>query len=277
MSNPPALVSADFATSAAIRHGFYGRRGGVSSGDFASLNCSEFCGDARHSVQINRRRVADSLGGHPIFTNQQIHSNRVRSVHAHTDCAEIFAADGLVTREAGLTLGVLSADCAPLLFADPVAPVIGAAHAGWRGALSGITDTMLAAMVQLGAAPNQIQCAIGPAIQFESYRVGQEFFARFQADSPIQCERCFRRAPAAESMASGKLSEADGSNDSGDPGYYFDLPGYLRKRLAHVGITVVHTRADDTCTEARQFFSYRRSCRHGATACGRQISAIVLA
>ena len=198
MSAPPRLVGALLDAHGSIRHGFYGRRGGVSTGGFESLNCGWSSGDLPDSVAANRRRVADDLGGGGIFTNKQIHGNRVRVIEAGADPDEVFEGDGLVTREVGAALGVLVADCAPVLFADPAAAVIGVAHAGWKGALRGVTDAVIEKMTELGARPERMVCVIGPAIQAGSYRVGAELVARFETDSPVRCEACFRKDNGAD-------------------------------------------------------------------------------
>ena len=257
MSSPPSFTSTLLEAPVHIRHGFYGRQGGVSTGIFDSLNCSQFSGDSDESININRQRVADSLGGTRIFSNRQIHSNRVRVIDRRSNPDEIFEGDGLVTREAGLCLGVLGADCVPVLFADPDEPIIGAAHVGWKGALLGVTDAVIDKMMALGARRDRIVCAVGPAIQVGSYQVGPEIVARFQADSPVQCEDCFRR-------------------DDNDASYYFDLPQYVQKRLTQAGIESRDVLPHDTYQDELRFFSYRRSCHRGETGYGRQIGAIML-
>ena len=265
MPTPPRLTSALFVASGSIRHGFYGRRGGVSTGIFDSLNCSPRAGDLPASVAANRRRVADALGGVRMFTNTQVHGNRVRIVEAGTDPDAVFEGDGMVTREAGLGLGVLAADCAPVLFADPEASVIGAAHAGWRGALLGVTDAVIEKMTHLGARPERMVCAIGPAIQFGSYQVGPEFAERFRAESPLPCADCFRGSKTGD-------GHADGHNID----LRFDLPRYLQMRVAHAGIAAIEALPDDTFADEARFFSYRRSCHRGEASYGRQVGAIVL-
>lgn len=266
MFAPPYFASALLESPGRIVHGFYGRIGGVSTGSYDSLNCGRFSGDSPAAVAVNRRRVAEGLGGvRPggvrLFTNKQIHGRRVRIITAGDDPDEIVEGDGLVTREAGLCLGVLTADCAPVLFADPVASVIGAAHAGWRGALLGVTDAVIEKMAELGARPQRIMCAIGPAIQAVSYRIGAEFVGRFRADSPVRCEECFRE------------DAADGNAGGGGN---FDLPHYLRKRLVRAKVASLEALAGDTFADEAQFFSCRRSCLRGEANYGRQISAIVL-
>ncbi|MDA8012093.1 MAG: polyphenol oxidase family protein [Gammaproteobacteria bacterium] len=261
-SAPPSLASAPLGALDCVRHAFYGREGGVSEGAFASLNCSPFAGDAPQAVRANRERVARGLGAADLFTNHQVHGARVRVIGADADPSEVVRADGLVTREARACLGVLAADCAPVLFADAQARVIGAAHAGWRGALLGVTDAVIAAMTALGARPARIVCAIGPAIQAASYRVGAPFRRRF-FDGELPCEEFF-----------GRDRGRDGDQDEG--GYFFDLPGYLRRRIARAGVAAPDVLPDDTFADSRRFFSYRRSCTQGEKDYGRQIGAIAL-
>ena len=269
MPAPPRLVGA-LLDAPPVRHGFYGRRGGVSTGVFDSLNCGPFSGDRRAAVAANRRRVADDLGVAHIFTNKQVHGNRVRIIEANADPdpGEVFEGDGLVTFDAGVGLGVLAADCAPVLFADLQARVIGAAHGGWKGALLGVTDAVIEKMTQLGARPERMVCAIGPAIQARSYRVGAEFVERLQKDSPFECADCFRR------------SEVKGGDqtDAGDGVYSFDLPRYLSTRIARAGVaaTAINALPDDTFADESRFFSYRRSCHRGEAEYGRQIGVIAL-
>lgn len=272
MHNPPFLTSALLACDT-VRHGFYGRRGGVSTAEFDSLNCNVFSDDSLDAIETNRQRVAASVGGQRIVSNKQVHGIQVRRIDANTDPDEIVEGDGLVTTEAGLCIGVLGADCAPLLFADPVARVIGAAHAGWRGALLGITDTLIDAMVEIGAEPNQIIGAIGPAIQGSSYQVGQELMEQFQAESPIPCESYFRPADADENKDL-DASTSTSANDSDR--YYFDLPGYLRMRIERMGVASIDVLPNDTFAEEQQFFSHRRNYLRGQDNSARQISAIVL-
>ena len=230
ITNPPKLISARLGAYKNIRHGFYGRA----------------AGDARAAATC--AHIINDLGGGKLFVNQQNHGVSVRVIKTAA-ADEKRRADGLVTAVPGIALGVLSADCAPVLLADGEAAVIGAAHAGWRGALAGITDAVIARMLDLGARRTRIIAAIGPAIQFNSYRVGAEFSYEFQRRSAIPCAECFRAA--------------DGVN-------YFDLPKYARLRLRAAGVTAADILAVDTFVDAG-YFSHRRD------ACGgRQLSAIVL-
>lgn len=279
----PHCASALLAAASYIRHGFYGRQGGVSGGEFASLNCAADCGDRPDAVAANRRLVAGDLGVARICLNRQVHSARTRIIAAadlvdsdtadtmdsadsvlaipadpDTDLAHpLPPADALVTRETGVALGVLTADCAPVLLVDPVAGVIGAAHAGWRGALLGVVEAVVEGMVALGGCPNRMVAAVGPAIQCRSYSVGGEFHARFRAESPISCAACFQR--------------------HGD-GYRFDLPHYVRLRIARTGVPerAIEVLADDTFAD-ETLFSHRRSRLRGEAGGGRQLAAIALA
>jgi polyphenol oxidase len=162
----------------------------------------------------------------------------------------------MVTNRPGLCLGILTADCVPLLFADPVAGVIGAAHAGWKGALGGIAEATVTAMCRLGAEPNRIRAAIGPAIQQASYEVGPEFPARFAETDPASLR--FFRGPA------------------GDGRHRFDLPGFVASRLAMLGLAQIGNCGLDTCADEARFFSYRRATLRGEPDYGRQISVVAL-
>ena len=242
-----------------IRHGFFTREGGVSEGIFASLNCGLGSGDDADSVAENRRRAlaALQLAGDRLATCYQVHSAGVVVVDAAWPPAERPRADALVTRRRGVALGILTADCAPVLFADAEAGVIGAAHAGWRGALSGVLEATVAAMAGLGAAPARIHAGIGPCIAQPSYEVGPEFPAPFLAADPANAG-FFRAAPRAGH-------------------FLFDLAGYAARRLSLLGLGRVERTGGDTAAEAERFFSYRRTCLRGEKDYGRELSAICLA
>ena len=242
-----------------IRHGYFTRQGGVSSGIYASLNCGPGSGDGGDNVQENRSRVAQALGVEPrrLLTVRQMHSAKVVSGERPWGANGGPEADALVTAEPGLAIAVLTADCAPVLLCDPEAHVVGAAHAGWRGALSGVLEAVVAAMEELGARPERIVAAIGPAISKEAYEVGSEFRDRFVAEDP-------------ESQPFFAVDET-----SGEP--HFDLPAYVADRLARAGIPSVTDLGHCTYCDETRFFSYRRAQHHGETDYGRQISAIVLA
>jgi YfiH family protein len=252
------LKSSVLPSSDRIAHGFFGRTGGVSKGIFVSLNCGPGSGDVRADVIANRRRVADTLSPHAeLLTLYQVHSGAAVTVTAPWALGEGPQADAMATNVPGLALGILTADCAPVLFADAEARVIGAAHAGWKGALSGVTDAAIAAMETLGARRDRIAAAIGPCISQANYEVGAEFRARF-ADAAPGNARWF--VP----------SDRDGH-------YRFDLEGYVAARLE--AASLAHVERVSACTYAREddFFSFRRATHRGEKDYGRQVSAIVLA
>ncbi len=186
---------------------------------------------------------------------QQIHSRDIHLVDTAFAAEQVAQGDGMVSLERGIGLGVLGADCAPVLFADPVAGIVGAAHAGWKGAVSGVTDAVIDAMEGVGAAVENISAAIGPAIQKQSYEVGVEFARTFAGLSSIECARFF--------------VEREGS-------VYFDLPGYIEERLIQRGITNPDVIAEDTCAQSEKFFSYRRICHQNGKFYGRQTGVISL-
>ncbi|MFQ5785530.1 MAG: peptidoglycan editing factor PgeF [Alphaproteobacteria bacterium] len=254
------IVRADVLDAAeGVRHGFFTRLGGVSDGPFASLNCGYGSDDAPARVTENRLRAAARLGldETALCTVHQCHSNRCVTADAPWPRGAAPRADGLATNRPGIALGVLTADCAPVLFADPAAGVIGAAHAGWRGALGGVIETTVAAMNALGAEAGRTVAAVGPCIGPASYEVGPEFHAAFCKDAAANA------ALFAPSQRAGH--------------HLFDLPGYVVRRLAALGLAHVATTAHDTCAEPERFFSYRRVRRAGESSYGRLLSAIVLA
>ena len=241
-----------------IRHGFLTRQGCSSTGAYESLNCGFGSGDEAPIVAANRARALEILGlsGLPLVTVYQIHSPAVAVVEQPWPHSDNPKADALVTDRPGICLGVLSADCVPLLFADAEAGVIGAAHAGWKGALAGVAEATIAAMGRLGAEQRRIRVAIGPAIQPESYEVGPEFPGPFAAADPDSL-RFFSSAARA-----GR--------------YQFDLPGYLEARLAGLGLGAIGNTRLDTCSDAARFFSYRRATLRREPDYGRQISLVAL-
>jgi YfiH family protein len=252
-------VTAPFVTAEPlgdIAHGFFGRRGGVSTGGLASLNCGLGSGDDPALIAENRRRVADAvLPGGALTGVYQVHGNRCRIVDGAADLAARPEADALATRTPGVLLGILTADCVPVLFADRDAGVVGAAHAGWKGALAGVTDATLAAMESLGARRANIAAAIGPCIARASYEVDAAFVQRFTADDPTN-ERFF---------AAGKPGHA-----------MFDIAAYVAARLAAAGVTRIAIGGQDTYAEAEDYFSYRRACHKEENSYGRQLSVIGL-
>jgi len=245
-----------------IRHGFFSREGGVSSGVYATLNCGLGSGDEIDNVRTNRARAAAEIDVEPgsLLTCYQIHSAEVVEVEAPWPHDTRPKADAMVTRRPGIGLGILTADCAPVLLADAQARVIGAAHAGWRGALTGVIGATVAAMVKLGADPKRIVAGTGPCIAQRSYEVGPEFPAPFLAADPGN-EILF--APCAAAAARGETK------------YLFDLRGFVASELGKAGVAQSYDLPHDTCREER-FFSYRRTCRRGETDYGRALSAIAL-
>ncbi|MBB5711367.1 peptidoglycan editing factor PgeF [Sphingomonas xinjiangensis] len=239
-----------------VAHGFLGRRGGVSEGVHAGLNVGTGSQDDPAVVEENRRRARDAvLPGSTLVTLYQVHSADAVTVLSPFEERLRPRADSLVTNRPGLALGILTADCAPVLFADRQAGVIGAAHAGWKGAIGGVTDSTLAAMEALGARRERVAAAIGPCIARASYEVDESFFRRF-ADAEPENERFF----------------ADGK-----PGHFrFDLEAYVAHRLAAAGVKTVEMLGLDTYGDADRFFSYRRATHRGEPDYGRQISIIGL-
>jgi len=239
-----------------VAHGFLGRRGGVSTGLVAGLNVGTGSADDPQAIAENRRRAAEAvLPGAPLVTVYQVHSPAVATVTAPIDVAARPQADAMVTDRPGLLLGILTADCAPVLFADREAGVIGAAHAGWKGAIGGVTDATIAAMETLGAARARIAAAVGPCIAQASYEVDAGFARRFEADDPAN-ERFF---------APGRADHVQ-----------FDLEGYVAHRLAAAGIRRVELLGEDTYVQPELFYSYRRATHRGEPDYGRQISLIGL-
>ena len=256
MLNP--LHAACLTGLSGIRHGFFTREGGLSRGIYAGLNCGFGSHDDPALVAENRARVARHLGSiNPgVLTLHQIHSATARVVETDIARADLPRADGVVTRTRGLVIGTLAADCAPVLFADPVAQVIGAAHAGWRGAVGGILEATVAAMEALGAQRAQIHAAVGPCISQANYEVGPEF------EAGLVARDCANRA---------YFSHAGGASHA-----HFDLPAFVAARLRAAGIA--HGERQTPCTYANEslFFSFRRTTHRKEADYGRQISAIVL-
>lgn len=239
-----------------VRHGFLGRQGGVSTGVVAGLNVGLGAGDDAVSVTENRRRaVAAAAPGARLVTIYQVHSALCATVAEPWPENARPEADALVTDRPGLVLGIVTADCAPILLADAEAGVIGAAHAGWKGALGGVAEATVAAMERLGARRGAIAAAVGPCIAQTSYEVDDTFRARFVAVDPA-FDRFF----------------ADGR-----PGHcHFALESFVVSRLAAAGISRVEALGADTCSQPARFFSYRRSTLAGEPAYGRQFSLISL-
>ena len=241
---------------ARVPHGFAERRGGVSTGLYAGLNVGLGSDDDPGAVRRNRDLARDAvLPGSTLVTVHQVHSPDVVTVRAAIADEARPAADALVTDRPGLLLGILTADCVPVLFADLDAGVVGAAHAGWKGAIGRVTDRTIAAMEALGARRDAILCAIGPCIGRASYEVTDAFALRFE--------------------------EEDGANErfffEGRPGHrQFDIAAYVAARVAGAGVGRVELLDEDTYSQPDRFFSYRRSCHLGEADYGRQLSVIGL-
>jgi YfiH family protein len=244
------------AALAAVPHGFLGRRGGVSTGELAGLNVGFGSQDDRAAIEENRQRAIEAVApGAALATVHQVHSGDAVYVEAPWPQAERPHADAMVTDRPGILLGILTADCAPVLFADPGASVVGAAHAGWRGAVAGVTDSTIEAMERLGAKREQIVAAVGPCIAQSSYEVDDAFRDRFL--------------------------EADQANvqffipgPQGKP--HFDLAGYVAHRLRGACLAQVEVAGLDTYSDANRFYSFRRATHRGEADYGRQVSLIGL-
>ena len=254
MTPSPSPITA--SALAGLRHGFLGRAGGVSTGIHAGLNVGLGSADDRAAVAENRRRaIAAVAPGAALVTLHQIHSAEAIAVTAPFPDAARPHADALVTDRPGLALGILTADCAPILLADAQAGVIGAAHAGWKGALGGVIAATVATMTALGARPERIAAAVGPCIARASYEVDAGFLARLTADDPAN-ERFFQDGRAGH--------------------HAFDLEAYVVARLAAAGVTRIEALGLDTYADEARFFSYRRATHRGEPDYGRQIALIAL-
>jgi YfiH family protein len=253
------LTAPSLAELTTIRHGFFTRRGGVSGGVYESLNVGYGSNDDRGAVTENRRRVmaALDLAADALHTVYQVHGCKVTHVDAPWPPGDAPRCDAMVTNRPGIALGILTADCAPVLFADAEAGIVGAAHAGWKGALAGVLQATVGAMLALGARRGAIAAALGPTIARSSYEVGPEFPAPFLAENPDNA------AFFAESVRAGH--------------FMFDLPGYLAGVLDRLELGAIGVLAEDTCAESGRFFSYRRATHRGEPDYGRCVSAIALA
>jgi polyphenol oxidase len=239
-----------------VPHGFLGRIGGISMGVAAGLNVGLGSGDEPDAIIENRRRAIEAVApGARLVSVYQVHSADCVVAGDWSDDHRP-KADALVTDRPGLALGIVTADCAPVLFADADAGVIGAAHAGWKGAVGGVTDATIAAMEALGARRERIVAAVGPCIARRSYEVDDRFRSRFTADDPAN-ERFF----------------ADGKRPAH---FQFDLEAYVVHRLAAAGLTRIAALGEDTYSQNDRFFSFRRATHAGEADYGRQISLIAL-
>ena len=238
-----------------IKHGFFTRIGGVSSGIYAGLNMGYGSNDAMENITENRRRAMQDFGAEPdaLCTLSQIHSAKVIRVEEKIHHNPAPEADAMVTAMPGVVLGILTADCAPVLFADPVNKVIGAAHAGWKGAGLGITHETVMEMLKLGAETRYISAVIGPCIHQESYEVGAEFKDKFH--------------PVDHTFFIPSVNEGR---------FMFDLPGFVEKKLSELQLKSVTRIERNTCTDEESFYSYRRKNLRGEEDYGRQISVVML-
>jgi YfiH family protein len=252
------VTSASLAALPGIRHAFFTREGGVSSGIYGSLNAGLGSNDDPALVRENRRRMAEALGvaDNALISCFQIHSPNVVVADAPHEGGDRPRSDAVVSRTPGIACGVATADCGPVLFADAEAGVVGAAHAGWKGAIGGVLEATLDAMEGLGAARANIRAAIGPLIRQPSYEVAQAFVDQFTAAD----------AAYARFFAAGKPGHAQ-----------FDLPGFIAHRLAEAGITAIDDLGLDTYADDQRFFSYRRTTHRKEPDYGRHIAAITLA
>ncbi len=254
----PGHAVIDFATTPllSVRHGFIGRQGGVSTGIFASLNVGLGSADVPENVRENRRRAVHAIApGAALVTLHQVHSNIVIPVTAAFADADRPHADAMVTATPGLALGILTADCAPILLADAGAGIIGAAHSGWKGALHDIAGATVTAMTALGARRDHITAAIGPCIARASYEVDAAYRGRFTDQDPAH-DRFFTPGRAAH--------------------FQFDLEGFVAMRLANAGVCTVAAMGIDTYPDASRWFSYRRTTHAAEPDYGRQLSVIAL-
>lgn len=256
--DPYAVIPIRAAALENVPHGFLGREGGISAGILSGLNVGLGSGDDRTAIAENRRRAVQAvLPGAALATLHQIHSPEAVAVTAPFPDDARPHADALVTDRPGLLLGILTADCAPVLFADEGAGVVGAAHAGWKGAITGVADATIDAMEALGADRSRIVAAVGPCIARPSYEVDEGFFRRF-AEADPENERFFSAGARADR-------------------HQFDLEAYVASRLAAAGIGRIELMGLDTYVDERRFYSFRRATHRREPDYGRQISLIGLA
>ncbi len=251
------IEAPELSSHSYVRHAFFTRQGGVSEGLYASLNGGIGSRDEPERVAENRARMCAQLGlpRENLVSLYQVHSAEVVTVEAPFPLAERPQADAMVTRIPGLTLGIATADCGPILFADPENRVVGAAHAGWKGALGGVIEATVAAMEAIGARRESIVAVLGPTISQASYEVGAEFVDRFRAEVP-DSNRFF---------AAGQAGHAQ-----------FDLPGFILERLAQAGVGEAASLGLCTYADPERFYSYRRTTHRNEPDYGRLISAIAL-
>ena len=241
-----------------VTHGFFTRHGGVSTGIYAALNGGQGSQDRAQAVAENRARIAARLGVERLVSVHQVHGDRAEVVAGPWPGAKP-RADAMVTDRAGIGLAILIADCAPVLFADRAAGVVGAAHAGWKGALTGVLEATVSAMVGLGAERERIAAVVGPTISQLAYEVGPEYVERFLDEDPEHA-RFF----------------AGGPNVGGGDRAMFDLPGFCLHRLREAGVGSAEWTGHCTYSDEARFFSYRRTCHAREADYGRLVAAIAL-
>jgi hypothetical protein len=254
------ILRADNLQGSVLSHGYFGRRGGTSKGIYASLNCGTGSGDEPDDIAENRGRALGALAGKAgtqLVTCYQIHGTEALHVTEPWQPSNNPKADAMATDRSGIALGILTADCAPILLADEKAHVVGAAHAGWKGAFDGIVESVVRAMVALGASRSTIHAAIGPCIGQPAYEVGPEFEARLRARDPGH-QHFFLPSPRTGH-------------------WQFDLEGFVAMRLEDAGIGDIVSLKACTYTDEERYFSYRRATHRGEVDYGRQLSAIMLA
>ena len=237
------------------RHGFFTRLGGISTDNYHSLNCGAGSRDNAESVRENRRRVAAHFGVSQLVSPYQCHGTDAIFIDEQYQFSNRPQADGMVTRLKGVGLGVLSADCAPILFIDPLNHIIAACHAGWRGALAGIIHNTLKLMVAKGAQKSSIHAALGPMIRVQSYQVGMDFYQAFGQESQGNHQY---------------FTQTDTEK------FHFDLPKFVRGKIADFGITHIYDCGYDTYSNHDLFFSNRYNTHHGLGDYGRLVSVISL-
>ncbi|MEO1323322.1 MAG: peptidoglycan editing factor PgeF [Pseudomonadota bacterium] len=253
MIAPPRVESEGLSVLDGVAHGFFGRKGGVSTGLYESLNIGQGSDDDVQAIRDNRERIRDAIGAEKLLSCFQVHSAKVVTVTAPWHSRP--QADAMVTKVPGWALCILSADCVPVLFADAEAGVVGAAHAGWKGAIAGVCEATIEAMVELGAARDRVVAAIGPAIQQVSYEVGPEFRDTFVGEQEWT-DRLF------------KAGREDRS--------HFDLTGYVHEVLQREGLGGIDHIGHDTCAMEADYFSNRRRNQRGEADYGRNGSVIML-
>lgn len=257
-NQPYAVYSKLLDNKLGIRHAFFGRRGGISRGTYLSLNCSYNSDDNTNNVKENRQRALRALGfpKGKLLTLDQIHSSRAVKVQDFWSSRNAPLADAMATKKTGVILGILAADCVPLLLFDDKACIIGAAHLGWRGAQAGLVKSALATMQQLGADLSYIKAVIGPAIAQHSYEVGPEFHESFLADNKFN-DKHFIAIPNKQK-------------------FLFDLTGYIEANLNDMGINQIDKINVDTFTSTDLFFSSRQAKHAGEKDFGRNLSVITI-